>query len=100
MNAQSNFETLTRCMLFLIVGVICFFPELAHAEVPWVSGPQKIINAVNSGLGRSIAIIAVMALGFAALAKKMSWGWALSVIAGIVLIFGAAAAVDFFGGTS
>ncbi|MDO8336507.1 MAG: TrbC/VirB2 family protein [Candidatus Saccharibacteria bacterium] len=82
--------------LFLVMCLM--FPEIAYADAPWQRGPQKIIDMVNSGFARSCAIIAVMGLGFAGLAKKLSWGWALSIIGGIVLIFGASSAVDFFAG--
>lgn len=84
--------------LSVFVLMCLMFPELAFAEAPWQRGPQKIIDMVNSGFARSCAIVAVMGLGFAGLAKKLSWGWALSIIGGIVLIFGASSAVDFFAG--
>jgi type IV secretion system protein VirB2 len=35
-----------------------------------------------------IAVIAVMALGVAAWANKISWGWAVSAMIGIALVFG------------
>ena len=36
-----------------------------------------------------IAVIAVMALGLAAWMNRISWGWAIMGIVGIVLVFGA-----------
>ena len=36
-----------------------------------------------------VAVIAVMALGAAAWLNKISWGWAITGVAGIVLVFGA-----------
>lgn len=101
-NNQQTLESRAALICFsLFIAMVCMFPELAFADgsAPWVRGPQKIIDMVNSGFARSCAIVAVMGLGFAGLAKKLSWGWALSIIGGIVLIFGAAAAVDFFAGT-
>ena len=47
------------------------------------------------GLTRTIAIISVIACGIAAIAGKLSWDWAIKIIVGIVLIFGAAAIVDY-----
>ncbi len=38
---------------------------------------------------------AVIACGIAAIAGKLSWDWAIKIIIGIVLIFGAAAIVDY-----
>jgi len=36
-----------------------------------------------------VAVIAVMALGAAAWLNRISWGWAITGVAGIVLVFGA-----------
>ena len=36
-----------------------------------------------------IAVIAVMALGLAAWMNRISWGWAIMGVVGIVLVFGA-----------
>ena len=36
-----------------------------------------------------VAIIAVMGLGAAAWFNRISWGWAITGVAGIVLVFGA-----------
>lgn len=84
-------------VIFSLFAVFAFFPEFAHAAgKPWETGPQKILDALNGGTARSLAIIAVIGLGIAGLAKKMSWVWAGSIIAGIVLIFGASTFVDFF----
>ena len=36
-----------------------------------------------------IAVITVMALGFAAWMNKISWGWVIAAVIGVVLVFGA-----------
>ncbi len=36
-----------------------------------------------------VAVIAVMALGLAAWLNRISWGWAITGVVGIVLVFGA-----------
>ena len=36
-----------------------------------------------------VAVIAVMALGLAAWFNRISWGWAVAGVVGIVLVFGA-----------
>ena len=46
-------------------------------------------------LTRIIAILAVIACGIAAIAGKLSWDWAIKIVVGIVLIFGATALVDY-----
>jgi len=63
---------------------------------PWDSAANQVLSLLTGGLTRSLAIIAVIACGIAAIAGKLSWDWAIKIIVGIVLIFGAAAIVDFF----
>ena len=45
-----------------------------------------------------IAIIAVMALGLAAWMNRISWGWAIMGVVGIVLVFGAPQIVTWIRG--
>lgn len=76
--------------------IIAFFllPQLAIAE-PWDDAANKVLQIFTGGLARTIAVIAVVALGIAALVGKLSWQWAIYIIIGIVLIFGAPAIVDY-----
>ena len=62
---------------------------------PWDAAAQKVLDIFTGGLARLLAIIAVIACGIAAIAGKLSWDWAIKIIIGIVLIFGAAAIVDY-----
>jgi type IV secretion system protein VirB2 len=74
--------------------IFLFIPGLALAA-PWDSAAQQVLSIFTGGLTRTIAIIAVIALGLAAMAGKLSWRWAINIILGIVLIFGSAAFVDY-----
>ncbi|MBS1943320.1 MAG: TrbC/VIRB2 family protein [Bacteroidetes bacterium] len=97
-NAIEKREVSERTLTLIVMGLIglmLFMPEVAMAE-PWDSIAQKVLDMFNSGLARLLAIIAVIALGVAALAGRMSWQWAIYIIVGLTLIFGAAAIVDFF----
>lgn len=78
----------------LIVGAFMLAPSLAMAA-PWDSAAASVLAIFTGGFTRTLAIIAVIALGIAAIAGKLSWDWAIKVIIGIVLIFGAAAIVDY-----
>ena len=71
-----------------------FFPDIASAE-PWDSVAQKVVDIFTGGLARLLAIIAIIACGVMALAGRLSWDWAIKIIIGIVLIFGAATIVDY-----
>jgi type IV secretory pathway VirB2 component (pilin) len=80
--------------LVAVVGVLALTPEIAMAA-PWDSTATKVLEIFTGGLTRTLAIIAVIACGIAAVAGKLSWDWAIKIIVGIVLIFGAAAIVDY-----
>lgn len=96
-NAQKKRKASGRTVSTIaMMLVILFFmaPELAMAE-PWDAAAQKVLDIFTGGLARTLAIIAVIACGIAAIAGKLSWDWAIKIIIGIVLIFGAAAIVDY-----
>lgn len=83
-------------------GAAKFLPLVAFAAVPeaaWAldsanSVAEDVLGIFTSGLTRTFAIIAVIALGIAALAGKLSWDWAIKIVLGILLIFGATGIVD------
>ena len=77
----------------VLISLICI-PQIAFAA-PWDSAAQQVLSIFTGGLSRTIAIIAVVALGLAALAGKLSWNWAINIAVGLVLIFGSAAIVDY-----
>lgn len=57
-----------------------------------------LISFLNSGVMRSIAILACVGMGIAAYLGRMSWEMAMRAGGGIILTFGAAALVDQFSG--
>lgn len=79
---------------FAVAGVLVLTPEIAMAA-PWDSTADKVLEIFTGGLTRTLAIIAVIACGIAAVAGKLSWDWVIKILVGIVLIFGAAAIVDY-----
>lgn len=83
-----------KAATIMALGVLAVVPEVAMAA-PWDSAANQILAIFTGGLGRTIAIIAVIACGIAAVAGKLSWDWAIKVIIGIVMIFGSAAIVDY-----
>ena len=88
--------------VFAIVALafLAMSPEMALAA-PWDSAATKVLEIFTGGFARTLAIIAVIACGIAAIAGKLSWDWAIKIIIGIVLIFGATAIVDYvIAGTS
>lgn len=85
-------------MMLLAMGacLLAITPGLAFAGGgPWDSAANQVLAIFTGGLTRTLAIIAVIACGIAAIAGKLSWDWAIKIIVGIVLIFGAATIVDY-----
>jgi len=79
--------------LFFVMLVV---PISAYAGGgPWDSVATSVLAIFTGGLTRTLAIIAVIACGIAAIAGKLSWDWAIKIIVGIVLIFGSTAIVDY-----
>ena len=82
-----------------LVLVICMLPELAFAGGsgnPIQSMLDGIITFLSSGVMRSLAILAVIAMGVAAYLGKISWELAMKICGGIILTFGAPALVTQF----
>jgi type IV secretion system protein VirB2 len=87
-------KRLEKLLILLAIGAVWVMPETAMAA-PWDSTATKILDIFTGGLTRTIAIISVIACGIAAIAGKLSWDWAIKIIVGIILIFGAASIVDY-----
>ena len=89
-----------------MVGLQLMAPASAYAQAtgggafgPLEAAVQMIVDFVTGPFGRSLAIIAVIALGFMAFAGRLSWFTAGGVVIGIGLVFGAPAIVDALIGT-
>ena len=92
-----------RIALLTAIGtVLTFYPAEAYAQALFDSG-TNFLSALQSLLtstwARIIAIIAVVFLGFAWMFGRISMQLALSVIGGIILVFGAPAIVDSISGS-
>lgn len=99
----------TLCLALLAVAAACAVPADAWAtstsgtaefQKPFMTVVQSILDLFNSGLARMLAILAVIGLGLAAMAGKLSWIMATRVVVGIVLVFGASSIVGLITGKS
>jgi len=81
--------------LLLVLGSL---PLLAQAQdiAPVTSTLDALHGFMQSTAIRTLAAITVIGLGITAMLGRLRWGWAASIIGGIVLIFGADAIVAFF----
>lgn len=95
-NLQNKHKNRQGAVFIATIAVACaaIFPEVAVAA-PWDSTATKVLEIFTGGLTRTIAIVAVIACGIAAMAGKLSWDWVIKIVVGVVLIFGAAAIVDY-----
>lgn len=89
---------------FLSFSMLVMTPTPAAAAVTDDFGKVgarlcNIVAAITGKIGRAIATIAVIFLGFGAFFGKVTWGLAVAVAIGIFAIFGAATIVNQFGGS-
>ena len=68
---------------------LTLLPELVLAQASPFSSGTTAFQTNFLAILTPVAVIAVMALGLAALFGRISWGWAAGGVAGIVLVFGA-----------
>src|SRR4051812_40910819 len=75
------------CVTLLVVTIAV--PELALAQAsPFETGATNL-QANFIAIATPVAIILVMALGIAAGAGRISWGWPISALIGIGIVFAA-----------
>jgi type IV secretory pathway VirB2 component (pilin) len=75
-------------MLCLLAAVAAPEMALAQATSPFETGANNLVTSITT-IATPIAVLLVMALGIAAAAGRISWGWPLGVIVGIGLVFAA-----------
>ena len=94
---RSNlFYPVALCTLLFVIAA--FAPDLALAQSsttsPFETGATGLQNSLTT-LATPIAAILVMALGVAAAAGRISWGWPIGVVVGIGVIFAAPTVVTW-----
>ena len=88
-NMKTFGSTLADRALIAAMLAFALFPELALAQASPFSTGTTAFQTNFLTILTPVAVIAVMALGLAALFGRISWGWAAGGVAGIVLVFGA-----------
>lgn len=58
----------------------------------------RVVNQLTGPIGRGVAAVAVIFVGFSLFLGKISWGLAIAIGMGIAAIFGANEIVSFFSG--
>jgi type IV secretory pathway VirB2 component (pilin) len=75
-------------MLLLMIAMAAPEWGFAQATSPFETGATNLVSSITT-IATPIAVLLVMALGIAAAAGRISWGWPLGVIVGIGLVFAA-----------
>jgi type IV secretion system protein VirB2 len=83
--------------IVILAGLVLFMPELAFAAGPFTSGASSLSQDILTIL-TPVAVIAVMAAGALAWFGRISWVLAISVLVGIVLVFGSQQIVTWIRG--
>lgn len=71
-------------------------PAFAQDLSPIQTMLETVEAALTGPIGISVATLAVIGTGFMCMMGRLNWGWFVSVIIGIVLIFSAGTIVDGF----
>lgn len=72
-----------------VAAVSLWLPDVALAQTSPFSTGATSFQTNFLTIMTPIAVVAVMGLGAAAMFGRISWGWAIGGVAGIVLVFGA-----------
>lgn len=94
---QADFKLIALLAPLLTV---CANPSMAQDLDPLSDMLDNVIDALTGGVGRGIAILAVVVIGYMGFVGRMDWTRAMMVCAGIVLVFSAATIVDGFATTT
>ncbi len=90
---------------YLSCFVLClFFSKFAYAAIDadqngLMATMCNVVRFITGGVGKSIAVIAVVVIGVSFFMGKVSWGTALATVAGIGIVFGAATIVQVISGS-
>ena len=83
-----------RLSPLLLATALFLVPEVASANILDNFG-TAILDILNNGFLRSIAIVAVIVVGLFGFTGRLPWSVAGFVLLGIVITFGSAGIVDF-----
>ena len=88
----------TSLLHALLFAVVMAVPDLALAQAsPFLTGANSLQTNILAW-ATPIAVILVMVLGIMAMANRISWGWPITAIVGIAVVFGAPQMVTWIRG--
>ena len=93
-----NQKTITLVGMVFMIACLFVHPAFADSSLPWETPMQIVLNALTGTTGTLLASLAVAAVGLLALAGRISWSFAGSVLFGIACLFGCVRIVAIFNG--
>ncbi len=94
----SGFIGRTSLLHALLFAAVLAVPDLALAQAsPFLTGANSLQTNILAW-ATPIAVILVMVLGIMAMANRISWGWPITAIVGIAVVFGAPQMVTWIRG--
>ncbi|MEM8820083.1 MAG: TrbC/VirB2 family protein [Pseudomonadota bacterium] len=87
--------------LVAVAAALIIAPQEAHAQVfdTGTNFLNALVDVMTATWARLIGIIAVVVTGIMWMTGRLNMGWALSVIGGLILVFGSTAIVDSVAGS-
>ncbi|WP_107329169.1 TrbC/VirB2 family protein [Metapseudomonas otitidis] len=83
-------------ILAAMVGLMYTVAPASAFAAPWDGVAEAVLDILNGGFGRTCAAIAIAVVGLLSFRGQVPIQFAISVIVGIMFIFGGAFIVDYF----
>jgi type IV secretion system protein VirB2 len=94
-----NQKTIVLFVVLVVAACLNAHPAFADSGgLPWETPLQIVLNALTGTTGTLLASLAVASVGLMALAGRVSWSFAGSVLFGIACLFGCLRIVAIFNG--
>ena len=71
-------------------------PAMAQNLEPIEDMFNNIVTSLTGPIGRLIAILALVASGYAMFTGRLNWPWFVAILVGVVLVFSAKTIIDGF----
>jgi type IV secretion system protein VirB2 len=93
----SNSDLVRVVLTTLTLFLLSTHPSAAQDFQGVTTFMEAIVEAITGDIGIAVSALAVMAIGFSFMTGRMDWTFAVAVILGIAILFGAASFVEGLG---
>jgi type IV secretion system protein VirB2 len=87
---MTSVQSARHATIFCSVMTVMLVPQwaLAQGGSPFDTGANNLVTNLLT-IAFPVAVLLVMGLGIAAIAGRISWGWAIGALVGIGIVFAA-----------